>query len=289
MKTASSTSYRVSNNFSTTTRSGRVSGGAGARSKDEESSRIASKRGSKANAEAPEAMLAGTAGTPAKQAKRRDQKATPDSHAITKAKEMATRKDGNPTAGTAPITDLTGGSGGTGQERAPLGRDDLASAKARHFSATWRRRSRLRDGKPSNSFVEAAKSKDDAAPIFSQRKGSLRSGRRWVVELLKKLWNTSWDLWMMRNYQLKSGHDEEAMGLLMMLDRHVLHLLGQGAQHVPQELLPLLRCSPHHLLRRPVEAKLAWIDKIQLGREHLLGRQAPPAIRGHYRRRFIVQ
>ena len=128
MKTARSTSYRVSNNFSTTTRSGRVSGGAGARSKDEESSRNASKRGSKANAEAPEAMLAGTAGTPAKQAKRRDQKATPDSRAITKAKEMATRKDGNPTAGTAPITDLTGGSGGTGQERAPLGRDDLASA-----------------------------------------------------------------------------------------------------------------------------------------------------------------
>ena len=105
-----------------------MSGGAGARSKDEESSRNASKRGSKANAEAPEAMLAGMAGTPAKQAKRRDQKATPDSHAITKAKEMATRKDGNPTAGTAPITVITGGSGGTGQERAPLGRDDLASA-----------------------------------------------------------------------------------------------------------------------------------------------------------------
>ena len=88
MKTARSTSYRVSNNFSTTTRSGRVSGGAGARSKDEESSRNASKRGSKANAEAPEAMLAGTAGTPAKQAKRRDQKATPDSHAITKANQF---------------------------------------------------------------------------------------------------------------------------------------------------------------------------------------------------------
>ena len=117
--------------------------------------------------------------------------------------------------------------------------------------------------------------------------GSLRSGRRWVSELLKKLWNTSWDLWMFRNYQLQSGQDEEAMGLLMALDRHILHLLGQGTQYVPQELFPLLRCSPHLLLRRPVEAKLAWVDKIQLGREYLLGRQAPTAIRGYYRRRFI--
>ena len=117
--------------------------------------------------------------------------------------------------------------------------------------------------------------------------GSLRSGRRWVVELIKKLWNTSWDMWMYRNYQIMSGHDEEAIGLLVTLDRHILHLRSQGTQYAPKELRPLLHCPPHHLLRRPVEAKLAWVDKIQLGREYLLGRQAPPAIRGYYRRRFI--
>ena len=128
MKTASSTSYRISNNFSTTTRSGRVRGGAGARSKDEKLSRNAAKRGSKANAEAPEATLAGTAGTPVKQAKRRDQKVTPVSHATTKAKEMATRKDVETTATTALITDLTGGSGGSGPGPTPLGHNDLASA-----------------------------------------------------------------------------------------------------------------------------------------------------------------
>ena len=44
--------------------------------------------------------------------------------------------------------------------------------------------------------------------------GSLRSGRRWVVELIKKLWNTAWDMWMFRNFQIKMGHDEEAVGLL---------------------------------------------------------------------------
>ena len=93
---------------------------------------------------------------------------------------------------------------------------------------------------------------------------------------------------MFRNHQVTSGQDEEAAALLTMLDRHILRLLGQGPHYVPRELRSLLQCSPHHLLRRPVEAKLAWVDKIQLGREYKLGRRAPPALRAYYHRRFIT-
>lgn len=63
---------------------------------------------------------------------------------------------------------------------------------------------------------------------------------------------------------------------------------GPPSPYVPRELRSLLQCSPHHLLRRPVEAKLAWVDKIQLGREYKLGRRAPPALRAYYHRRFIT-
>lgn len=108
-----------------------------------------------------------------------------------------------------------------------------------------------------------------------------------VTELIKKLWNTAWDMWMFRNFQIKSGHDEEALGLQLQLDRHIQQLVAQGSDYVPRELLPLLECPLHHLLRRPIEAKLAWLDKIHLGREYVLGSQAPTAIRGFYRRRFI--
>ena len=117
---------RVSNNYPT--KPGRGRGGAGARSKDEKSAKNPTKRGPTANDEVPEAMPTGTVSTPAKQAKRRDQKATPTSHATTKAKEIASRDQGKLTAGTDPITDLTGASGGTGHEQPPLGKDDLASA-----------------------------------------------------------------------------------------------------------------------------------------------------------------
>ena len=51
----------------------------------------------------------------------------------------------------------------------------------------------------------------------------------------------------------------------------------------------LIRGDGHHLLlRRPVEAKLAWDNKIQLDRELLLRRLAPTGIRGRCCRRFIT-
>ena len=53
------------------------------------------------------------------------------------------------------------------------------------------------------------------------------------------------------------------------------------------ELHSLVKCSPTSLLRRPVEAKLAWLDKIELGREYLTGRQGPAAIRRCYSRRLV--
>ena len=60
MKTANYTSYRISNNFSTKTRSGRGRGGAGASSKDEKSAKNAAKRGSRANDVGPEAKPDGS-------------------------------------------------------------------------------------------------------------------------------------------------------------------------------------------------------------------------------------
>ena len=120
-----------------------------------------------------------------------------------------------------------------------------------------------------------------------RNQGSLRSGKRWVTELIKKLWNTAWDLWSYRCFQLNSGHDEEAIKLVTGLDRHVVHVLRLGPNFIPPELHSLVQCSPINLLRRPVEAKLAWLDKIELGREYLTGRQAPPAIRRYYSRRLV--
>mmetsp|Transcript_19113 Transcript_19113/g.45257 ORF Transcript_19113/g.45257 Transcript_19113/m.45257 type:complete len:406 (-) Transcript_19113:181-1398(-) len=120
-----------------------------------------------------------------------------------------------------------------------------------------------------------------------RNQGSLRSGKRWVTELLKKLWNTAWDLWSYRCFQLNSGHDEEAIRLVTGLDRHIVHVLRLGPNFIPPELHSLVKCMPSTLLRRPVEAKLAWLDKIELGREYLTGRQAPPAIRRYYSRRLV--
>jgi len=120
-----------------------------------------------------------------------------------------------------------------------------------------------------------------------RNQGSLRSGRRWVTELIKKFWNTAWDMWSYRCFQVNTGHDEEALNLVTAMDRHILHVHRLGTNFVPPELHSLVNCSSQSLLRRPVEARLAWLDKIDLGREYLTGRQAPAAIRGYYTRRLV--
>jgi hypothetical protein len=120
-----------------------------------------------------------------------------------------------------------------------------------------------------------------------RNQGSLRSGRRWVTELIKKLWNTAWDMWSFRSFQINQGYDEEALNVVMSLDRHILHVHSLGTNFVPPELHSLVNSPPQTLLRRPVEARLAWLDKIDLGREYLTGRQAPAAIRRYYARRLI--
>ena len=55
---------------------------------------------------------------------------------------------------------------------------------------------------------------------------------------------------------------------------------------LPDLLHSLLRAPAHAILRRPVEDKLAWVDKIQLGREYVLGRKCPDRVRNYYRHRF---
>ena len=101
------------------------------------------------------------------------------------------------------------------------------------------------------------------------------------------MWNTAWDLWAYRCFQLRSGKDEEALQLLQCLNAHLLHQWRLGTDDLPHQLHSLLQVSPYKLLGRPVEDKLAWIDKIHLGREYTLGHTAPPRLRNYYRSRFI--
>ena len=174
--------------------------------------------------------------------------------------------------------------------------------------AQWRRQPRTRRSRwrhaRSSPLMDAAREQQDIGwgamlmGLQSRRweriqgehfrnQGSLRSGRRWVTELIKKLWNTAWDMWSYRSFQVNAGHDEEALSLVTALDRHILHVHSLGPNFVPPELHSLVSRSPRTILRRPVEARLAWLDKIDLGREYLTGRQAPAAIRRYYTRRLV--
>ena len=211
MKHGTISTYRISNNFRST-RSGSKRAVAPKKAENSAKTTELSDAVPTANDEAKKAKPA--EGTPAQKPKRRDVKATPTSHTMTKASELAKHKDDAEEPEADPIAGISSGAGGSTSNQAPVDRDELASS---------------------------------SKVLFGDEEGGKKT------EAPRKSF-----------YDFST--QEEALEVA---------------------LLPLLQCPPHHLLRRPVEAKLAWVDKIHLGREYLLARKAPPAIRGFYRRRFI--
>ena len=125
MKHGTSSLYQVSNNFRST-RSGSKRAVA---AKEVEKSAKTIPAGNdvpEANDEAEK--LKPSEGTPTQKTKRRDVKATPASHATTKASEMANLKDAAEEAKDDPIAGISTGTGGPTSEQPPLDREELASS-----------------------------------------------------------------------------------------------------------------------------------------------------------------
>ena len=118
-------------------------------------------------------------------------------------------------------------------------------------------------------------------------KGSRRSSQRWTSELIKKLRNVAWDLWAYRTYQVKSGRDLEAENLVCSLNRRIQSLWAQGPSYLPPKCRSLLCGSMYKVLRRPITARLAWLDKVQTAREWLVQSPCPPKLRNYYHNKFF--
>ena len=113
--TVSSINLKISNNPGRSTVAGKGSGGRGKRAAAEKSAGTAASRARAGTSYAAALSAPAPNVTPVKQAKRQDQKATPTSHATTKATEMAGRKKSTATRGTDPISLLSSGPGGGSQ------------------------------------------------------------------------------------------------------------------------------------------------------------------------------
>lgn len=68
--------------------------------------------------------------------------------------------------------------------------------------------------------------------LYLKNMGSKTTGIRWVSALIRKLWDTSWDMWDHRNtYLHKEKPDEELLGL-EILNQHITSEYNLGTHHL---------------------------------------------------------
>ncbi len=80
-----------------------------------------------------------------------------------------------------------------------------------------------------------------------------------MVELIKKLWNISWDLWDHRNEVLHNETSTQEAILDSQTNDTIWQLFGGGPQVVLHDALTLFTGTLEELLQHPKHYKDQWI------------------------------
>ena len=72
-----------------------------------------------------------------------------------------------------------------------------------------------------------------------EQQGSRRTGKQWVAALIRKLWDISWDMWMLRNRALHTGDKVEEFKDPETLENAVRSVFDMGeSRPCPRHLRP---------------------------------------------------
>jgi hypothetical protein len=103
---------------------------------------------------------------------------------------------------------------------------------------------------------------------------SRRSGRRWTISLIQKLWDIAWDLWENRNDMLYAKENAEALHGMDAVDDDIHRHFQRG----PVGLLPndqaLLSGSVNDVLSTPIFYRQRWLLRMDNARSRANRRQA---------------
>jgi len=90
-----------------------------------------------------------------------------------------------------------------------------------------------------------------------------KSSKWWMVELIKKLWNISWDLWDHRNEALHKETSTQETILDSRTNGTIRWLLRGRPQVVLHDALPLFKGTLAELLQHPKPYKDQWIASVK--------------------------
>ena len=89
--------------------------------------------------------------------------------------------------------------------------------------------------------------------------GIRKTGERWVMALIHKLWDVAWDLWDHCNRVL---HDSDTSLIKQQREQEIMAQFEAGAHSVTAEARVLFRQWVTAILALPPEAQQAWLIRI---------------------------
>jgi len=91
---------------------------------------------------------------------------------------------------------------------------------------------------------------------------SRRSSKRWIAELIKKLWNVSWDLWAHRNGILHTSPAARQEIIEKQVNDQIRNIYAGGTQALSRDAIGMLRKPLEHTLQLPLATKQQWMESI---------------------------
>ncbi len=90
-----------------------------------------------------------------------------------------------------------------------------------------------------------------------------KSSKRWASELIKKLWNISWDMWAHRNGVLHAVEHPHNDIIDSRTNEQLTTLYRRGILAVPRDAFNLFQSSLTELLQQPSAYKIKWIRSVE--------------------------
>ena len=97
--------------------------------------------------------------------------------------------------------------------------------------------------------------------------GMKRTGKRWVVSLIKKLWDISWDLWNDRNRVLHSTPMAGDLSGAASLDKAIGEECLLGSTGLPALVRGQFPANVKKLLKAPLLQRKSWLVLVRASRE----------------------
>ena len=85
------------------------------------------------------------------------------------------------------------------------------------------------------------------------------SGQRLISSLIRKLWNTSWDIWNFRNHTLHSNEGPTKTETLSSINTRVTYHYNRGIKGLPKIYHFVFKTNIHTLLSLPFHQCLLWL------------------------------